>query len=152
MNKDSSFLDELDRNIIIELQKNGRISYKDMAKKFGVSDGTIRFRTKKLIEKNILKISALINPFIFNTSITALIGMKLEKRTHQNTMERLLKIKGVLSVTNITGNFDLFAEVFFESRKELNKFLIGDLSKIEGIQSTETFIYLDAKNKWIDMP
>lgn len=34
---------ELDKKIIIELQKNGRTSYKDIARKLKVSDGTIRF-------------------------------------------------------------------------------------------------------------
>ena len=42
--------------------------------------------------------------------------------------------------------------MFAYSREELNKFLTEDLSNIDGIQSTETFIYLGAINKWIEMP
>ena len=74
MYKNLLFLDNIDKKIISELQKNGRISYKDIAKKLGVSDGTIRFRIKKLIQKKLLKISASINPFVFDASITAQIG------------------------------------------------------------------------------
>ncbi len=98
-------MDDLDRKIVIELEKNGRTSYKDIAKKLKVSDGTIRFRTRRMIQKNI----------------------------------------------NATGRYDLLVEVFLDSQKELNKFLMEDLSKIGGIKATETFVCLDAINKWVEM-
>jgi DNA-binding Lrp family transcriptional regulator len=150
--ENSLILDDIDKKIISFLKKNGRMSFKDIARQLKLSDGTIRFRTKRLIDNNILKISALINPFAFDTSIITLIGMKLEKRTHEKTMKIISKLKGVVSVINATGEFDLLVEVFTSSRKELNKFLIEDLFKIDGIQATETFVYLVAINKWIEMP
>lgn len=152
MPEDLFFLDDIDRKIIEFLKKDGRMSYKDIARKLKVSDGTIRFRTNRLIKNNILKISASINPFVFDNCITALIGVKLEKRTHEKTMKKISDLKGVVSVMNATGNFDLLVEVFTGTRKELNTFLVEDLFKIEGIRATETFIYLDAINKWIEMP
>ena len=144
-----SAIDELDRKIITELQRNGRTSYKDIAKKLDVSDGTIRFRTKRMIRDNILRITASINPFALETDVAALVGMKLEKRTHKKTMEKISQLEGVISVCNAMGRYDLLVEIFFGSRKELNKFLIEDLSKIGGINSTETFVYLDAIDKWL---
>lgn len=152
MDKNKLLIDDLDRKIIRELQKNGRISYKDVAKKLNVSDGTIRFRTNRLVKSGVLRISASINPFIPETNIAALVGMQLEKRTHRRTMAKISELKGVVSVCNVTGDFDLFVEVLVDSREELNKFLVEDLSKIEGIRTTETFVYLDAINKWIEMP
>ena len=144
-------MDDLDRMIVIELQKSGRISYKDIAKKLKVSDGTIRFRTNRMIRGNILRITASINPFVFDNGIAALVRMQLERRNHKKIMERISQLKGVVSVCNATGQYDLLVEVFLESRKELNKFLIEDLSKIDGIKATETFVYLDAINKWIEL-
>jgi Lrp/AsnC family transcriptional regulator for asnA, asnC and gidA len=41
-------------------------------------------------------------------------------------------------------------EVFFGSREALKEFLVSDLSQIGGITFTETFIYLDARNKWVE--
>lgn len=142
---------ELDKKIIIELQKNGRTSYKDIARKLKVSDGTIRFRVGRLIRKNILRITASINPFSLENCIVALVGMQLEKRTHKKTMEKISQLKGVVSVCNATGRYDLLVEVFLDSQKELNKFLMEDLSRIGGINTTETFIYLDSINKWLEL-
>ena len=67
-------------------------------------------------------------------------------------MDELEKIPGVISICNTTGGYDLMVELFFNSRNELNSFLIDELSKIDGIRSTVTFVYLEARNKWIRMP
>ena len=152
MKKYSLSIDDLDKRIIKELQQNGRMTYKSIARKLNVSDGTVRFRTRRLIQKKLLKVSASINPFLMETSIAALVGMQLEKRTHKQTMEKIAALEGVVSVCNATGEFDLLVEVLVDSREGLNKFLIEDLSRIEGIQSTQTFVYLDAINKWIEIP
>ncbi len=150
--KKDNIIDDLDIKIIEELKKNGRESYKKISKKLNVSDGTIRFRVNRLVKAKIIKISALVNPFTFEHSITALVRMLLEKRNHIEAMEKISRLKGVVSVCNATGNYDLLVEVFFDSRNALNKFLVEDLSKIEGIKSTETSVYLDAINKWVEYP
>jgi Lrp/AsnC family transcriptional regulator for asnA, asnC and gidA len=144
-------MDDLDRRIIAELQKNGRASYKDIGKKLKVSDGTIRFRVGKLIRKNILRITGSINPFALDNGVAAVVGMRLEKRTHKKTMEKISRLRGVVSVCNVTGRFDLLVEVFLDSQKELSKFLIDDLARVGGINATETFIHLDAINKWVEV-
>ena len=115
-----------------------------------LSDGTIRLRTAKMIENNFLKISASVNPFFYENSITAMIGMKLERRNHTKIMKKISRLKGVKSVVNLTGSFDILVEVFFHSREELRSFLMDDINEIGGILSSETFIFLDAINKWVE--
>jgi Lrp/AsnC family transcriptional regulator for asnA, asnC and gidA len=149
--KDRISIDDVDKKIILELQKDGRTSYKTIAKKLQVSDGTVRLRIDKMIKNNVLRISASVNPFFFVNRIMAIVGMKLEKRTHSEVMEKLSQLGPVKSVCNVTGRYDIFAEVFLNSREELNKFLIEDISQIDGIQSTETYVYLDALKKWVEL-
>jgi DNA-binding Lrp family transcriptional regulator len=151
MERDSFSLDSLDKRIILELRRDGRASYRDVAKKLNVSDGAIRFRVNRMIEKRVLRISALIDPFSQEGYINALIGMQLERRTQRETMREIAKLKDVLSVCNSTGEYDLFVEVLLESREALNRFLFEDLSRIDGIKSTETFVFLDALNKWVEL-
>lgn len=142
--------DAIDKKIVAELKINGRVSYKNIAKKLDLSDGTIRLRTTKMIEKNFLKISASINPFFYENSITAMIGMKLERRDHTIIMKKISELKGVTSVINLTGRYDILVEVFFNSREELRSFLVEDMDKVGRILSSETFIFLDAINKWVE--
>ena len=149
MNPKKFKLDALDKKIIIELQHNGRIPYKDIAKKLKVSDGTIRLRTEKMIKSNFLRITASIDPFYFANSITALIGINIAKRSPAELMQKISNMSGVKSVCNATGRYDLFVEVFFDSREALKNFLVSDLSQMDAITFTETFVYLDALNKWV---
>jgi Lrp/AsnC family transcriptional regulator for asnA, asnC and gidA len=142
-------LDHTDEAIIKELQRNGRESYKNIARKLNISDGTVRLRTEKLIQNGYLKISALINPLYFENSIIAHVGINLKNRAHSEIMEEIAQIEPVISVQNVTGRYDIVVEISVNSRKELRKFLVEDLSEIDGITSTESFICLEAINKWI---
>ncbi|MCP3926679.1 MAG: Lrp/AsnC family transcriptional regulator [Desulfobacterales bacterium] len=142
-------LDHTDKAIIKELQKNGRESYKNIARKLNISDGTVRLRTEKLIKNGYLKISALINPLYFENSIIAHVGINLKNRAHREIMEEISKIDPVISVQNVTGRYDILVEIYVNSRKDLRKFLVEELSAIKGITSTESFICLEAIDKWI---
>ena len=144
-------MDETDFRIVQELQENGRRTYREIAKKLRVSDGTVRIRTERMLEKGLIKIKALVNPFQFEHHVCALVGINLERRGHKRKMEQISKLKGVVSVMNTTGRYDLFAELFVKSQKELMDFLVNEISKVDGIQATETFVYLDGTNKWMTL-
>ncbi|MEW6672231.1 MAG: Lrp/AsnC family transcriptional regulator [Thermodesulfobacteriota bacterium] len=144
-------IDNLDRALIDAMQKDGRITSVELAKKLKISDATVRFRLKKLTGQNILRITAGINPLAFQEGIAAYIGIELEKRTHPTTMQAIANVKGVVSVCNVTGRYDLLVEVFFESRQDLRKFLFEDLLTIKGINRTETFVVLEGINKWTEL-
>lgn len=143
-------LDELDDRIIRELQKNGRESYKNIAKRLGVSDGTIRYRAERMVRSGYLRISASVNPFHFDNTLTALVGLSLERRANREIMEAIADLPGVQSVINVTGKYDLILEVYVSSRKELHRFLVDELSEIVGITASESFLCLDAVNKWVE--
>lgn len=142
-------IDDLDTRIIDALAVNGRAAFKEIARNLGVSDGTIRARVSRLLESGIIRVAALRNPMEQETALNAIVGMSLEKRTHKKTMEQIASITGVLNVANVTGTYDLIAEVYLPSRDALNTFLFEELALVEGIRSTETFVLLDAINKWI---
>lgn len=143
-------LDEVDRKIIEELQRNGRESYKNIARKLGVSDGTVRLRTERMIKNDYLRITASVNPLYFENSLIAMIGINLEERANPEIMDKIAKVPGVQSVMNVSGRFDLLLEVFVPSRNAFRQFLVDDLSNIGGIKSTETFMFLEAVNKWAE--
>ena len=143
-------LDSLDERIINELRKDGRLSLRTLAERLDIATGTVRTRYNRLVNLGILKVTALINPFYFENSVLALIGMTLTSRTHHEAMRKISSLEGVLSVCNSIGGFDLSVEVFLKCREDLDTFLFKKLPTIEGIKSTHTYVFLDARNKWID--
>jgi len=143
-------LDDIDRGIIEELQVNGRESYKSIARKLGVSDGTVRLRTERMIRAGYLRISASVNPLFFENTVTALVGINLDRRADRALMEQISALPGVQSVINATGRYDLMVEVSVSTRRGLRKFLVDGLSDIGGVIASESFVYLDAMGKWVE--
>lgn len=152
MTKKKLNLDVTDFEIIRLLQANGRESYTNIATKLGVSDGTVRYRVERMMEAGYLRITASVDPLFFEETLTAIIGVNLEGRANEGIMERIGDLRGVQSVINVTGRYDLLVEVFATSRKDLRRFLVDDLSALGGVVSTEAFMYLEAVNKWVERP
>jgi Lrp/AsnC family transcriptional regulator, regulator for asnA, asnC and gidA len=145
-------IDDLDKRIIFELQEDARRSFKTIAKKLNVAEGTIRNRIKRLIDSNILKLQARVNPFVIPHKVAALIGVNLKERDHEEKMRQIEKIPSVTSVWNATGRYDLFFEVMVNSLQELNEILFKkELNKIGGIDFTETFVILSSKTKFFKL-
>ena len=55
-------MDELDRQIITILEKDGRAANATIAREVGVSEGTVRRRLKRLIGDEIIKVMAFPDP------------------------------------------------------------------------------------------
>lgn len=144
-------LDSVDMGIIRALQRNGRESYKKIARSLGVSDGTVRLRTERMIKEGYLRIAASVNPTYFENTVTAMIGLNLERRADAETMSKIMAQPGVQSVVNVTGRYDLMVEIAVSSRKGLRRFLVDGLSDVGGLISTESFVYLEAIGKWVEL-
>ncbi len=142
-------IDPLDRKIVLILQEDARRPYKDIAAQLKVSEGTVKNRVTRMINRGILKLEARVNPFALPNRVSAVVGVKLQEREHEEKMREIEKIPAVTGVWNATGRFDLFFEVMVNSLQELNEILFKrDLKKIGGISYTETFITLSSNTKY----
>ena len=141
-------IDGLDRKIILELQKDGRRTYQVIGKKLKVSEGTVRKRVLRLIEKGILHIQAMVNPFAFQHKVAALVAVTVIGKESKKTMETIAKIPCVTSLWSATGRYDFFFELMVDSLDELNEVVfVHILREVEGISRTETFVTLTSENK-----
>ena len=145
-------LDNIDRKIILELQKDAKRQFKVIAKKLNVSEGTIKNRVTRLINRGILKLEARVNPFALPNQISAVVGVNLKERNHEEKIKEIEKIPGITSVWNAAGRFDLFFEIMVDSLNSLNDILFRKgLKEIGGISYTETFIILYSNTKYFKL-
>ena len=145
-------LDNIDREIILELQKDARRQYKLIAKKLNVSEGTIKNRVTRLINRGILKLEARVNPFALPNQISAVVGVNLKERNHEEKIKEIEKIPEITSVWSAAGRFDLFFEIMVDSLNSLNDILFRkDLKEIGGISYTETYIILYSNTKYFKL-
>jgi Lrp/AsnC family transcriptional regulator for asnA, asnC and gidA len=134
----------LDLRLIHELQRNGRENYVNLASNLGVTEGTIRYRLKHLLSKNLIKIVALPNFSKLGYSCTAIVGIQVSMADIRNVASDLAQKPQICYLTSVAGRYDLIAIIVTKTTKELSDFIELDIIPIPGIIRTETFIGMNA--------
>jgi len=131
---------------IIKHLRNGRKSYQKIARDLSVSENTVRARVKQLMEEGVLDIIGLVNPEAINGHRTVMVGVKLQSMDLVNKGKEFSKLRGVVSVSVVTGRFDLILIVLLKSGFGLLEFYTEEVSKIKDVQSVETFVVYKSYN------
>ncbi len=141
--------DETDWSIIRILQA-GYVPNNTIARELGISEGTVRARLKKLKDAGILEVKALINPDVLENKQLALIAMHVaEARLLERKAEEVAALENVLSVSIASGRYDLIAEVLVDSNRGLVRFLTEELSSVQGVLGSESFLMLKSWGKFV---
>lgn len=140
-----SEIDSIDLKILTELIENASLPYTEIAKKIGVSGGTIHVRMKKMEDLGIVKGSHLeINYTRLGYDITAFLGIYLDKSEfYDKAVDDLRKIPEVVNVHYTTGNYSMFVKIICRDTQHLREVLHDKIQKVYGIQRTETSISLE---------
>jgi len=131
---------------VIKQLRDGRKSFKTIAEELSVSENTIRARVGKLAEEGVLEISGLVDPQSLPGHGTVLVGVKLQSMDLIKKGEEFSKLKGVVSVSVVTGRFDLILLVLLKEGFGLLEFYTEEVAKIKGVQSVETFVIYKSYN------
>jgi len=131
---------------IIKHLRNGRKSYQKIARDLALSENTVRTRVQKLIEEGILDINGLINPESIDGHRVVIVGVKLQSMDLVNKGKEFSNLKGVVSVSVVTGRFDLILIVLLKSGFGLLEFYTEEVSKIKDVRSVETFVVYKSYN------
>jgi Lrp/AsnC family transcriptional regulator for asnA, asnC and gidA len=135
-------LDHIDNHIITLLQKDGRISNTDIAKKLKISEATVRTRLKRLIEDEYIQIVAVSNPFKLGFEITGDLYIHVDMKKIDAAITELKKIKELWYIVMTTGEQNINAEFVVTTLEELNDLVYNKISKIDGIVRVETSIIM----------
>ena len=131
---------------IIKHLRSGRKSYKKIAEELNVSENTVRARVHKLIESGILEITGLVDPEAISGHRIVMVGVKLKTMDLVKKGEEFSKLKGVISVSVVTGRFDLIMIVLLKAGFGLLEFYTEEVSKLKDVQSVETFVVYKSYN------
>ena len=133
-------VDELDRRIIEALQENGRESFRRIAARLGVSEGTIRARYARLTDDGVLQVVAVTNPLGLGFD-QALVGVKTTGAPSE-IADEISRWPEADYVVVTAGQFDIVVEVVASDRGELLE-LTNRMRALPGVSTTETFFYLE---------
>ncbi len=134
-------LDDVSKAIVEQLQIDGRRSYAEIGKAVGLSEAAVRQRVQKLTEAGVMQVVAVTDPMQLGFYRQAMIGIRVVGDT-THVADELSSMRAVDYVVLTAGSFDILAEVVCEDDDDLIDLLNSRIRAIEGVQSTETFVYL----------
>jgi Lrp/AsnC family transcriptional regulator for asnA, asnC and gidA len=141
-------MDDIDLRITMVLAEDGRIANSEIARRIGVSEGTVRQRLKRLVESGVLSVQAMVNSEEVPNQYLAIIGLSLEGRQMERCAEQINEFPEVQRTLIVTGRYDLLVSLLLESHAALIDFVTHKLSKIPGIRNSETFVCLKNYDPW----
>jgi Lrp/AsnC family transcriptional regulator, regulator for asnA, asnC and gidA len=134
-------LDAVDQSIIEALQRNGRESFRQIASRAGVSEATIRARYARLCDDDILQVTGITNPLGLGFDAQAMVGIRTAGPPEPVANEiATWHEAGYVVIT--AGQFDILVELVCADRRQLLD-LTNRIRAIEGVVSTESFLYLE---------
>lgn len=135
-------MDKLDLSILASLQTDGRRPFTDIAQELGVSEGTVRNRVSKLIDKNVLHIVGLVDPGSLGFNAPAIIGVSVNEGDIEQIAAGIAAHPEVSYLVMVSGEFDLIVEVLCKNREHLANFINYKLRRVDGVERTQTFMTL----------
>lgn len=138
-------LDAISKQIIEQLQEDGRRSYAAIGKAVGLSEAAVRQRVQRLLDTGVMQIVGVTDPLMLGFSRQMMIGIRCEGDL-EKVADELAAIKEIDYVVITAGSFDLLVELVCESDEELLE-LLGRIRNVPSVVGTESFVYLKLRKQ-----
>ena len=140
--------DDLDMKLLFELTNDGSISVPILSQKLGINASVLYSRIKRLMKKKLIKKFTIdIDDSLLGIGVKANVGINRDPKFKDVIQKTLMETKEVVSISEVTGRFDMLIKVYAKNLEALHGIVIDKIGKIEGIQNTETFVELQKTDK-----
>ena len=133
-------LDTVSKQIIEQLQQDGRRSYAAIGKAVGLSEAAVRQRVQRLIEVGAMQIVAVTDPMMLGFLRQTMIGIRCGGEL-ERVAGHLAAMDEIDYVVITAGSFDLLIEVVCDNDDQLLD-ILSRVRAIPSVTATETFVYL----------
>jgi len=139
-------LDDVSKGIIEQLQQDGRRSYAAIGKVVGLSEAAVRQRVQRLVDSGVMQVVAVTDPLELGFARQAMVGIRVNGPL-EPVADALAELPEVDYVVITAGSYDVLAELVCESDDHLLSLISGKIRTIDGVVSTETFMYLQLRKQ-----
>ncbi|MDN3651451.1 leucine-responsive transcriptional regulator Lrp [Thalassotalea ponticola] len=147
MMKQTKKLDRIDRNILKELQRNGRLSNVELSKRVGLSPTPCLERVKRLEQDKIITgYSATLNPKYLDAALLVFVEITLT-RTSPDVFDQFAKAVMKLDVIQechlVSGNFDFLLKTRVSDMQAYRTLLGDTLLKLPSVAESRTYVVME---------
>ncbi len=134
-------IDDVDRKIVDFLMEDGRMQAAEIARRLGdVSERVVRYRIENLIEKDIIKISAIVNPKMVGMNVVADVWLEVDSDSILEVARKMAEYDNVSYVACSIGETDVSLQVQARDTAEVYSFVTEVIGKAPGVRKTKTSI------------
>ncbi len=134
-------LDELDQEIIALLRLDGRMAFKEIAKRLNLPEATARYRVQRLLQSGGIHITAWPNPAKLGVPHVLILCLTIKEGQTDAVAEELTSMVETRFVAVTTGRCNIVADIYYGTHEDLLSFF-SKLNQIKGILSYDSQIIL----------
>lgn len=140
-------LDRIDRNILVELQKNGRLSNVELSKRVGLSPTPCLERVKRLEAENYISgYCAILNPVKLGAALLVFVEITLTK-TSPDVFDEFSKAVQELDVIQechlVSGDFDFLLKTRVPDMAAYRQLLGETLLTLPAVSESRTYVVME---------
>jgi Lrp/AsnC family transcriptional regulator for asnA, asnC and gidA len=135
-------IDEVDREIVAALQRDGRRSYSRLAADLGVAESVVRYRVQRMEKSGILQIVGIADPLKVGFDLMALVGVGVQPGHLPAVSEAMAQLPEASYVAALAGRYDLIVEVVCRDTAHFSALLTERIQQVTGVVRTESFLIL----------
>ncbi len=149
----ADILDETDLQILKTLQKNAKMTTKELADAVHLTPTPVFERQRRLEKKGyIKKYIAVVDPEKLGLGLQVYCKVKLKQINHEIAdafVRRIQRIPEVTECYNTSGAYDYLLKVRARDMKQYQQFVLNKLGDIESLASIEsTFVMSEVKHTY----
>ena len=149
-------LGRIDLNILRIIQKDGRISYTDLAKQVGLSVTPCIERVKRLERENyILNYGARVSAQKLNQSLVVFVQIRLNHTSQKNFEEfrrSVMDLENVQSCFLVSGNYDYLLKARVADMASYRELLGHRILKLPAVQESTSYVVMEELKDTMDLP
>lgn len=136
-------MEDSDLKILCELQKNAKISYRELSENTGIPSSTLHDKVKKMTDEGVIKeyITTISDEAVGCTQI-AIIGIETGAELYGEVATSLTKLPEITEVYGTTAQYDLMIKLRAYNRSHLGATL-NKIRNIRGVNDINVAIALE---------
>ena len=128
-----TYFDNMDYEIIQALHENARVAASEIARKTGANERTVRKRIERLLNENVVRLTAILNPLAFGYITAADIFIQVEPEREAAVIDALMGMPEVTYVAFGQGTNEVSIEARFKDNDAFREFIRTTLASMEGV-------------------
>ncbi|WP_214409219.1 Lrp/AsnC family transcriptional regulator [Sphaerisporangium fuscum] len=137
-------LDEVDRAIIAELRRDGRMSVRTLAERVHISRGNAYARLTRLIDDGVITgFTAELAPHKAGLGTSAYVSVTIEQNSWRTVSARLQEIPYVEHFAMVGGDYDVLILVRTPDNAALRHVVLERIQDVPGVRATRTWLVFD---------